>query len=201
MLIFIVGCGQARFEESFDDVGNWRVGGEPVFATGQITDGVYRLNVEQDVGIFWSTLDQSFANGTFAVDAKQVDGPIDAGFGMLFRVDDATDTFYKFGISADGFARVDRCISQCTGADAKVPLISNDWFRTPTIEQGLNKTNRLSVEANYANLIFYVNNQEIGRVSDIDTPLLDGDIGLYVETLGYGGVTMEFDNFVVDPLR
>ena len=47
-------------------------------------------------------------------------------------------------------------------------------------------------------MIFFVNDQEVGRVTD--NTLSRGDIGIMVETLGQGGVLVAFDNFTVTPL-
>ena len=47
--------------------------------------------------------------------------------------------------------------------------------------------------------IFYVNDQEVGRVTD-DT-FSRGDIGLMVRTLGAGGVHVQFDNYSVTPIK
>ena len=67
------------------------------------------------------------------------------------------------------------------------------------IEQLQEERQRYHVEAESANLIFYVNDQEVGRVTD-DT-FSKGDIGLMVHTLGAGGAHIQFDNFSVEPIQ
>jgi hypothetical protein len=47
-------------------------------------------------------------------------------------------------------------------------------------------------------MIFFVNDQEVGRVTD--NSFRSGDIGVMAETLGLGGVQVHFDNFTVSPL-
>jgi hypothetical protein len=63
------------------------------------------------------------------------------------------------------------------------------------VHRGRDVANTLRVEANGPELVFYVNNAEVGRVTD-DT-LLEGDIGLFVEALGEGGIVAAFDDFQV----
>ena len=64
--------------------------------------------------------------------------------------------------------------------------------------QGLNVANRLTVRAEAGNLIFRVNGQEVGRVTD--NTFAAGDVGLLVQTLGGAPVTVRFDNLSVRPL-
>jgi len=47
-------------------------------------------------------------------------------------------------------------------------------------------------------LIFYVNDQEVGRVTD--NTFSSGDVGVLVQTLGGGGVRVLFDNLSINPL-
>jgi hypothetical protein len=56
----------------------------------------------------------------------------------------------------------------------------------------------LRVEAESGNMIFYVNGQEVGRVTD--KTFQSGDIGLFAQSLGFGGVHIQFDNYAVTPL-
>ena len=70
--------------------------------------------------------------------------------------------------------------------------------RAAAVKQGSDLTNVLKVRAEAGNLIFYVNNQEVGRVTD--DSFKKGDIGLIVGSLGEGGVHIQFDNFKVTPL-
>ena len=195
LVLLMAACSQSAYEESFATPGNWSVGDDGV-ASGKVEDGVYKLSVSQDSATFWATAGEEFKNGLYSVEATQVGGPIDAGYGMLIRVDNEADSFYKFAITSDGYARVDRCLSQCA---EEVTLVENWWFETDTIIQGMNETNVLSVEANGGNLIFRINELEIGRVTD--SILSEGDIGVFIETLGIGGVTVDFDNYKVLPLE
>ncbi len=179
--------------ETFDQVASWRVG-DDFEASGQVEDGVYRFNITQETGSFWTTAGKNFDNGIYQVDVVQRGGPIDAGYGMMLRVDDETDAFYLFEISGDGYVWIGRCLQGCV--EQRI-LVNDWWFESAAVIKGLNAINQLRVSAEYGNLLFYVNNVEVGRFTDYT--FAEGDIGLYVETLGTGGVQVEFDNFTVTP--
>ena len=195
-LLALSACGgEQTYEETFDEPGTWRIGND-ADAVGQVVDGVYDMVVEADDVTIWTTGGQSFTDGVYEVEATQVDGPENNGYGLVFRLDDEKDDFYLFKISGDGYVWIGRYHNG--GAEVE-PLVGEWWFESPAVLQGLDQTNRLRVAAEGANLIFYVNDQEVGRVTD-DT-FASGDIGLLVETLGLGGVQVQFDNFRVTPIE
>ena len=124
-----------------------------------------------------------------------MEGALDNGYGMLFRVNSEDGRFYMFKVSSDGFVFIGLCDSSC--ADVQV-LADRDWFGSLAVNQGLGATNRLRVVATGPEMIFYVNDTEVGRVED-DT-LGQGDIGMMAETFTPEGLTVAFDNFSVTPL-
>lgn len=192
----LAACGgneDLPFAETFDDPGSWDVGSD-TYTEGTIADGVYNLLIKDDDVSRWATAGLNFADGVYAVEVTQVAGPLDNGFGMIFRADPEAGDFYLFKISGDGFAWIGRYQDGVEGE----PIIGGHWFESPAVRQGLAQTNRLRVEANSGNLIFFVNDQEVGRVTD--NTFASGDIGLFGQTLGQGGVQLQFDNFTVSPL-
>ena len=196
-LLATAACGgQQPYLEPFDAPGDWRTG-DDIDVEGDVRDGVFDMLVKADDMFIWTTAGQEFDDGIYEVEAMQVDGPLDNGYGMLFRVDDETDDFYLFEISGDGFVWIGRYRD---GGDSEItPIIGESWFESTAVRTGLNITNTLRVEAESANLIFYVNDQEVGRVTD--DAFSKGDIGLMVRTLGAGGVRVQFDNFSVNPFE
>ncbi|MCA9970704.1 MAG: hypothetical protein KC425_10840 [Anaerolineales bacterium] len=198
LVILLTAClGQnAPFQETFDDAGDWRVGAQED-ADGQVVDGVYDLLVKADSVVIWTTAGREFGDATYQVEATQVEGPVNNGYGMLFRVDDERDNFYVFEVSGDGYVWIGRYRNGGEGEDGVEPLVGDWWFESDAVNQGLNATNVLRVEAEGSNMVFFVNDQEVGRVSD--AAFAAGDIGLMVETLGEGGVRVQFDDFFVTP--
>lgn len=195
-LLLLVACGSLRgpYTETFDEAGGWGVGSD-VDAEGSVTGGRYEFLVKSNLGLFWSTAGENFGDGVYEVEATQLGGPLDNGYGMLFRVDDDTDSFYIFEVSGDGYVWIGRCQNGC---DEEQVLIDDNWFASEAVNQGLNSPNHLRVRAEGANMIFSVNDQEVGRVTD--DAFAEGDIGVMVETLGEGDVLVGFDNFSVTPL-
>jgi hypothetical protein len=151
--------------------------------------------VKANYGIFYATAGEDFTDGIFEVEATQVDGPLNNGYGMLFRVDEATDSFYAFEVSGDGYVWIGRCTNLCD--EGNVALVGGDWFRSPAVQTGLQATNHLQVVVTGNRMTFYVNSVEVGRTAD--TTFASGDVAIMVETLGERGVRVIFDNFKVSP--
>jgi hypothetical protein len=179
--------------ETFDEPGTWSAGSD-AFSTGEVTGGVYRLTVIENDISRWASAGRNFGEGVYEVEATAVEGPLDNGFGLLFRANPEAGDFYLFKISADGFVWIGRYLA---GAE-ETTIIGDHWFESPAVQTGLNATNKLRVVAEGGNMILYVNEQEVGRVTD--TTFSSGDVGVLVQTLGGGGVTVEFDNLSVRPL-
>jgi len=183
------------YAETFDEVGSWTVGDDAT-ATGIIQNGVYEMSIQESGDIFWVTSGRNFADGVYEVAATPVEGTIDNGYGMVYRVNSKENTFYLFKVSSDGFVQIGRCIDSC--ADVNI-LVERDWFNSDAVQQGLNVTNILRVVANGSDMIFYVNDIEVGHATDDE--ISRGDIGLVAETFSPGGLRVQFDNFNVTPLN
>lgn len=197
LLLCFTACTQPEaYAETFDNPGSWRVASDSN-VDGVIENGVYDFTVLADQLTFWTTAGESFADGIYEVEATQIAGPLDNGYGMIFRVDDENDDFYSFQISGDGFVWIGRY--RQGGIEEAEPIVQDWWFPSEAVNQGLDQTNTLRVQAESQNMIFFVNDIEVGRVSDAS--FSRGDIGLMVRTLGLGGVTVHFDNFSVSPIE
>lgn len=182
------------FNESFDSTGNWGSGSSPD-VEGQVNDGVYEMFVKSNHGLYLATAGENFGDGVYEVEASQTGGPLNNGYGMLFRVDESTDSFYVFEVSGDGYVWIGYCSDLCE--TEAVALVGGDWFRSPAVNTGLHVKNRLRVEANGPQMTFFVNGVEVGRTSD--NRLTEGDIAVMIEALGQPGVQVAFDNFSVEP--
>ncbi len=183
------------FTDTFDEVGTWTVGDDAT-ATGTIQNGVYNISVEESGAIFWVSGGRNFANAEYEVAATPIEGTVDNGYGMLFRVNNEEKNYYLFKVSSDGFVWIGRCATNCTESTA---LVERDWFASDAVLQGLGLTNILRVQASGSDMIFYVNDTEVGRTTD--ETYTAGDIGLIAETFAPGGLQVEFDNFTVTPIN
>ena len=67
------------------------------------------MEVRSNAGLFMATAGESFGDGVYELEATQIDGPLNNGYGMLFRVDESSDSFYAFEVSGDGFIWIGWC--------------------------------------------------------------------------------------------
>lgn len=200
LFVLLGGCRGAggSYEETFDNPGNWVIETSPEAETA-IVDGRYHFLLKSDNRLHWSTAGLTFGDGIYEVEATQLDGPLDNGYGMIFRVQDDNQTFYALEVSGDGYVRISRFCSEEKCDDPEQGVMAEGWFPSEAVNAGLNAMNRLRVRAEAGNMIFFVNEQEVGRVTDNE--LRRGDIGVIVEPLGEGGILIAFDNFRVLPLQ
>lgn len=186
--------GDSPYVETFDSEGSWRTGSD-TYTEGQVKDGVYDFFIIGDDVSRWSPAGKNFTDGVYEVEATQVEGPLDNGFGMLLRADAEKGDFYLFKVSGDGYVWIGRYVDEVENQS----IIGNRWFESPAVKTGLDETNKLRVVAESGNLIFFVNDSEVGRVTDNNFE--EGDVGLFAQSLGLGGVRVLFDNLSVTPLE
>lgn len=187
------GSSGLPFVETFDEPGNWGTG-EDAYSIGAVADGVYDFQVLQNDTSRWASAGKNFSDGIYEVEATPVEGPVDNGYGLLFRANPDAGDFYLFKVSADGYVWIGRYKD---GAE-ETTIVGDHWFASPAVLTGLNVTNKLRVQAEAGNLLFYVNEQEVGRVTD--NTFRSGDVGILVQSLGGAGVRVLFDNLSVSPL-
>lgn len=199
IVVVITGCRNSGnsslpFIETFDEPGNWGTG-EDAYSIGAVVNGVYDLKVIENDISRWVSAGKNFSDGIYEVEATPVEGPLDNGYGLIFRADVEKGNFYLFEISSDGYVWIGRFTN---GVADNQSLIGGGWIESPAVLRGLNVTNKLRVQAEAGNLIFFVNDQEVGRVTD--NTFTSGDVGIFVQTLGGSGVRVLFDNLSVKPL-
>ena len=146
--------GSDAYEESFDSAGTWGTG-KSTDVEGQVNNGAYEMFVKSNQGVYMATAGQTFDNGVYEIEATQVDGPLNNGYGLLFRVDEGDDSFYALEVSGDGYVWIGYCTELCEAeADA---IVGGDWFRSPAVKTGLHETNKLKVINNDSRMTFFVN--------------------------------------------
>jgi tetratricopeptide (TPR) repeat protein/Tol biopolymer transport system component len=149
-------------------------------------NGQYHISVNASELFIWSTAGQDLADFMVEVEATQVSGPNDNGYGLLFRFQD-NEHFYRVDISGDGFYLLSK-----RSENQWVTLV--DWTESPFIHKG-QATNRLKVICQGSQISLYVNDRHLTDFSDVSHN--HGDIGLFAGTLSQGGVHISFDNFKV----
>jgi tetratricopeptide (TPR) repeat protein len=149
-------------------------------------NGQYHISVNASELFIWSTAGQDLADFIVEIEATQVSGPNDNGYGLLFRFQD-DQHFYRFDISGDGFYLLSKRLE-----NQWVTLV--DWTESPFIHKG-QATNRLKVICQSSQISLYVNDRHLTDFSDVSYS--HGDIGLFAGTLSQGGVHISFDNLKV----
>jgi hypothetical protein len=93
--------------------------------------------------------------------AASYTGPVDNGYGLLFRVQagEQTDDFYTFRISGDGFYTVEK-----TEQNELKPVI--DWTASGLIKQAEGEANILTVEGKGDTYNLYINGQQVNTFTD-----------------------------------
>jgi len=162
---------------------------------GQVRNEAYELYVKSNHGLYLASAGRNFADGVYKVEATQLEGPLNNGYGLVFKLDEIEDAFYVFEISGDGYIWIGYCEGLCE--DKATALVGGDWYPSPAILTGRHATNYLQVIVESPLMTFLVNGVEIGRTSD--SRLLEGDVGLMVEALGEGNIRIAFDNFEFSP--
>ena len=151
----------------------------------EIVDGKYRWEATaHQAFIGWVRSDEeTLKNFYLSVEARQVQGPDTADFGLIFR-EDKDSNFYYFGISNGG----EYVLYMLHGEWST--LI--DWTETELIQPG--GSNRITVIGEGSHFTFFINDQYLTEFTDDTIP--EGNTALAVELSEEGdqGV-FEFDNF------
>ncbi len=108
-------------------------------------------------------------------------------YGLLLRVSPTLD-FYRFGLTCNGEARLDRVLhGQATSPQPP--------FMSGAVPPGAPSSSRLSVWALGSMMHFYVNDEYL--FSTDDTSLLSGGLGVFTHASGGDTVTVNFSELVV----
>lgn len=179
--------------------------------SAQVTEAALRLDVGLEDSLPYSTAAPYFEDFDLLLRARPVAGPLDNGYGVVFRLQDA-DNYYMFLISSDGYYQVQRNING-------QQKILSDWIPSPLIEQGLNVENWLRVVAQGDNFRFYINNSAVElcipdspfgvstysngcvdgemRTSLVDGAIGFGQVGVVAQSFRERGVVVDFDDLLI----
>ena len=132
-----------------------------------------------------------FSDFVLEADARKVDGPNGAGYGLAFRIMGG-DNAYVFNIAGDGnytlFKIVDGQRSDVVGWTSALDVINRG-----------NSTNHLLVVCQGSHIWCYINGQLVADV--IDDSHAEGEIGFSIESQEVFDLHVAFDNVVVKPVE
>lgn len=130
-----------------------------------------------------------FSDFILEADARKVDGPNDAGYGLAFRIVGGNSA-YVFNIAGDGnytlFKVVDGKRSDLVGWTSALNAINRD-----------NSTNHLLVVCQGSHIWCYINGQLVADV--IDDSHVEGETGFFIGSQEASDLHVAFDNIVVKP--
>lgn len=108
-------------------------------------------------------------------------------YGLLLRVSPDVE-FYRFSLSCDGQARLDKYYQ----GKASAP---QPWTLSGAVPPGAPASTRLAVWAQGKELSFYINNELQFTVRD--PSLSNGSLGLFIRSAGENAVTVSFSDLVI----
>ena len=187
--------------------------------SAQVEEGrlkvLLRMGVPNNTGAF-SPLERLFSDFDMTVEATQLGGPDDNGYGVVFRHQDE-EHFYQFLISGDGYYQITRS----NGSDPLEDIVTlNEWRPTDLINLGQDATNHIRIIGRGDTFRFFINGHPLelclGRnaiTDSLGTPICEGgelSYELVDDTFSYGhlgvgaftsvsgaGVHVGFDNMLV----
>ncbi len=181
--------------------------------SAQAADGALRITVDEVDKSPYSASTLYFDDFDLRVQSKAVAGPLDNGFGVVFRVQDQNN-YYLFLISSDGYYQVRRRV------DGEEKLLS-DWIPSSLVNQGLDVSNEIRVVAQGDTFHFYINGERVElcipddldaistyadscidgqmQLELLDNSVAEGRLGVIAVTPQFGepGVEVDFDNVLV----
>lgn len=180
--------------------------------SAQAVDGKMRIEVGAPNRLPYAPTRIYFSDFDLTVDATPVAGPLNNGYGVVFRLRDPQN-YYMFLVSSDGYYQVQQQIDGAT-------RIISDWIASDLVKQGLDVTNQLRVVAQGADFQFYINGELLelcvpdnpdAKSTFFDGECLDGQMvstltdpaftvgrfGVIAESFDEPGVVVDFDNVIV----
>lgn len=206
--------GDVLFVAAFDGLlDDWETYDDGQLAA-QPVDGAMRLTVDGFQRAPFSAAAPYFGDFDYRVTATAVDGPLNNGYGVIFRMQDAGN-YYQFLTSSDGYYQVERSVNG-------VNRVLSIWIPSAVVNQGIGASNDLRVVAQGNRFRFYINQQPValcipddpdalstyddfnevcigGQMLDTltDDSHASGRLGVIAQSFDESGVVVDFDNVVV----
>jgi hypothetical protein len=169
--------------------GNWLTEADDMGMTAVLSE---RMLIEVNAAntIQYTTLqEQPFADFILEIEATQLAGGQESSFGVFFRMQSAQE-FYRFDITGNGRYTIER-----HNANGTWSRFVEDWPTSTAIKQGYNVTNLLRIYAEGPAIAVYANGELLHQFND--SAYTEGDIALTGGTFGQPGLSVSFDNLVV----
>lgn len=185
------GLGAELIRDAFDNPGLWSLsqipGGTAAIAGGELTLAIVQpkvylasLRSEPTLADFYAEIT---ASPSLCSGADQ--------YGLLFRFQ-SPGYFYRFALSCEGQARLDRVVGGTAGSP-------QDWLPSASLPAGAPGNARLGVWVQGKEMRFFVNDEFQFGVQDA---YLDrGLIGVFARSAGESALTVSFSELVVHEIN
>lgn len=179
--------GKALFQDKFKDPKQWTLGSKPAGSVA-LGGGELTIAVSQPGGYLFSVR-QGTALADFYAEVTASPSICKGGdeYGMLVRVSESVE-FYRFALTCDGQARVDRYVSG-RASSPQPPVLSG------AVPPGAPSESRLAVLAISSELSFFANGEYLFSVHDPSLP--SGTLGVFAHSNGQTAVTVNFSDLQV----
>lgn len=169
--------------------GNWLTEADDLGLTAVLNE---RMLIEVNAAntIQYTTLqERPFGDFVLELEVTQLAGSLESSFGVLFRMQSPQE-FFRFDITGNGRYNIER-----HNANGSWSRFVEDWPISTAIKQGYNVTNLLRVYAEGPVIAVYANGELLHQFED--PSYSEGNIALTGGTFGQSGLSVSFDNLVV----
>lgn len=157
-----------------------------IYQNLKIANGVYTLEGVNDKNIGWAFKDLGLnLNNNYIIefDIRQIAGPDNMGYGLIFGMNTSKNEYYKFSISGNQFSKLNGYWNNKFN-DLR------DWKKKESVIKKMNEWNRIKVVRTRNLLEFYVNDVQVAAYGKfVDN---GRNMAIFVDKKG---MKVEIDNF------
>lgn len=184
------GIGELLLEDDFSDPSAWTTGGTSDALT-VVSEGTIHLSLNQSRSYLLPTRNAPVLEDFYAeITASPALCHGEDEYGLIVRANDGDH--YRFAISCDGRAKVDRYLNGSLSRQA-------GWVSDRIIPSVIPASSRLGVWASGGQLRFFINDFYLFSVND--TQIFLGTLGVYAHTSGDSDVSVSFSGLKVWDLQ
>jgi 3-keto-disaccharide hydrolase len=191
MQINIPGVEKPLYRDEFviGQTGSWKLESDENGSTTIVPEQLLIEINNPDLVQYATLKDIQLSDFMLEVDGRILSGSPQSSYGVLFRMQ-GPEQFYRFEITGDGTYLLERH-DQGGGRT----LFMGDWRSSASINEGLNVTNHIGIEARGPNISLYVNDELLDEVTD--DAYLAGNIALDAGTFASAPLQVAFDNLTI----
>ena len=150
-------------------------------------NGAYIFQAIPAYGHYSVTKQPSLKDSVVSVDAESLQNPTTGGFGLICRA--SNNSYYGFEVSQDGYYAIWKRVDGHT-------YFLTYWNDSPLLPVNGKKI-RMTLSCKGDEITAAVDGNVLTSLQDIDSNIMEGENGLFVNTYEKGNITVSFDNYEV----